>query len=92
MVMIIMTGSIITEEKIIEDEDLLCTMNPEATSTGFIVHHNYQFLSFGRSCTFALLFILFLKCSFFSCTFRNIFLNLSITFLKLFVSNNISLL
>ena len=78
--MIIMTGSIITEEKIIEDEDLLCTMNPEATSTGFIVHHNYQFLSFGRSCTFALLFILFLKCSFFSCTFPNIFLNLSITF------------
>ena len=29
---------------------------PEATSTGFIVHHNYQSLSFGRSCTFALLF------------------------------------
>ena len=35
-------------------------------------------------------FILFLKCSFFSYTFPNIFLNLSITSLKLFVTTNTS--
>ena len=65
-------------------------MNPEATSTGFIVHHNYQSLSFGRSCTFALLFYTFPKMFIFTCSSPFIFHNLPTTFLKLFVTNNTS--